>query len=141
MVDSSLVARLNIQLLFRITGLALGIQIALGGLVTFGYVDWRVHMGWGVILGILALVTLVFVYRMPAKSKRLVGLSVGLLVDIIIQGLIGFAAQGTGNNVVAWVHFLNSYAILAMLFMALGMTMIGSRMGQMGPTPPAVPAP
>ena len=60
--------RLNTQLLFRITGLALGIQLALGGLVTFGYIDWTIHMGWGIVLGILALVTLVFVYRMPGKS-------------------------------------------------------------------------
>ena len=127
---------MNIQLLFRITGLALGIQIALGGLVTFGYIDWTVHMGWGIILGILALVTLVLVYRMPMRNKRLVGLSVGLGVDILIQALIGFAAQDTGNNVVSWIHFLNSYAIFAMLIMGLGIAMMGSRMGQMGQNPP-----
>ncbi|MDG7006861.1 MAG: hypothetical protein JRN06_01305 [Nitrososphaerota archaeon] len=128
---------MNTQLLFRITGLALGIQIALGGLVTFGYMDWTIHIGWGVVLGILALVTLVFVYRMPAKSKRLVGLTVGMAADILIQAMIGFAAQDTGNNAVSWIHFLNSYAIFAMLFMGMGMAMMGSRMGQMGQTPPA----
>jgi heme A synthase len=125
--------QLNIQLLFRITGFALGIQIALGGLVTFGYIDWTIHMGWGIILGILALVTLIFVYRMPTRNKRLVGLSVGLGVDILIQALIGFAAQDSGNSVISWIHFLNSYAIFAMLLMGMGIAMMGSRMGQIPP--------
>ena len=128
--------QLNIQLLFRITGFALGIQLALGGLVTFGYIDWTIHMGWGIVLGILSLVVLVAVYRMPTKPRRLVGLSVGLAVDILIQAMIGFAAQDTGNNVVSWVHFINSYAIFAMLFMGMGMAMMGSRVGQGGQNPP-----
>ena len=65
------------------------------------------------------------------------GLTVGMAVDILIQAMIGFAAQDMGNNVVSWIHFLNSYAIFALLFMGMGMAMMGSRMGQMGQTPPA----
>jgi heme A synthase len=97
-------------------------------------------MGWGIILGILALVTLAFVYRMPTRNRRLVGITVGLGVDILVQALIGFAAQDTGNGVVSWVHLLNSYAIFAMLIMGLGMAMMGSRMGQMGQNPPMTPS-
>ena len=128
---------MDTKLLFRITGFALGIQLALGGLVTFGYIDWTIHMGWGIILGVLALVTLAFVYRMPGKPRRLVGITVGLGVDILVQALIGFAAQDTGNSAISWIHLLNSYAIFAMLFMGMGMAMMGSRMAQMGQTPPA----
>lgn len=126
---------MNIQLLFRITGLALGIQLALGGLVTFGYLDWTVHMGWGIVLGVLALVTLAMVYRMPAKPKRLVGLTAGLGVDILLQAIIGYAAKDTGNDAISWIHLLNSYAIFAMLFMGMGMAVMGSRMIQGGKDP------
>jgi heme A synthase len=132
----TMASNLDIRILFRITGFALGIQLALGGLVTFGYIDWTIHMGWGIILGILALVLLVFVYRMPTRNKRLVGLTVGLGVDILVQALIGFASQDTGNNAISWVHLLNSYAIFAMLIMGMGIATMGARMGQMGQTPP-----
>jgi hypothetical protein len=134
-------AEMNIQLLFRITGIALGIQLALGGLVSFGYIDWTVHIGWGIVLGILALVTLIFVYRMPTKPRRLVSLSVGLGVDILVQALIGFAAQDTANSAISWIHLLNSYAIFAMLLMGMAMATMGSRMGPMGQNPPMAAAP
>ncbi len=58
---------MNLAMIFRITGVVLFIQLALGGLVTFGYLDWTVHMMWGVVLGVLAIVALVFVLRMPSR--------------------------------------------------------------------------
>ena len=124
---------MNIQLLFRITGVVLGVQLALGGLVTFGYLDWTIHMGWGILLGALVLVTLLFVLRMPSRPRRLVGITVGIGVDVIIQALLGFAAQGTGNNLISWVHFMNAYAIFAMNLFALFMAMAGARMQQNPP--------
>jgi len=124
---------LNIQLLFRITGAVLFIQLALGGLVTFGYLDWTVHMGWGIVLGVLAIATLIFVARMPSKSKGLLGLTVGIGVDILIQGLLGFAAQNTGNNAISWVHFLNALAIYGMTLAGTFMAMAASRMAQASP--------
>ena len=129
----------NVQLLFRLTGAALGVQLALGGLVTFNYIDWTIHMGWGVVLGLLALVTLVMVYRTPGRPKRLVNLSLGIGVDILIQAMIGFAAQDSGNAAISWVHFLNAYVIFAMTIMATGMAMMGARMGQPGQGPPMAP--
>lgn len=121
---------MNIQLLFRITGAVLFVQLALGGLVTFGYLDWTVHMGWGIVLGVMAVVTLIFVARMPSKSKRLLGLTIGIGVDILVQGLLGFAAQNTGNNAISWVHFLNALAIYGMTMAGMFMAMAGSRMVQ-----------
>lgn len=128
---------MNLALLFRITGVVLGIQLALGGLVTFGYLDWTVHMVWGVILGALALVTLVFVFRMPSRPRQLVGLTIGIGVDILIQGLLGFAARETGSNAVAWVHFLNSLAIYGMSLFGTFMAMNAARMSQAAPMAPA----
>ncbi len=125
---------MNTQLLFRITGAALGIQLALGGAVTFFNLDVAVHTVWGVILGILALVTLVYVMRMPTRPKPLMGLAIGIGVDILVQALLGFATVATSDNTaLAFVHFLNALAIFGMTLMATGMAMAGARMAQ---TPP-----
>ncbi len=124
---------MNLSLLFRITGIVLFIQLALGGLVTFGYLDWTVHMMWGVVLGILAIVTLVFVLRMPSRPRQLVGLTIGIGVDILVQAMLGFAAQDTGNDVISWIHFLNSLAIYGMSLFGTFMAMAAARMSQAGP--------
>ncbi|MDE1853762.1 MAG: hypothetical protein KGI38_08465 [Thaumarchaeota archaeon] len=126
---------MNLQLLFRITGIALFIQLAIGGLVTFGYIDSFVHIIWGVVLGVLALVTLAFVFRMQSRPKQLVGLTIGIGVDILLQGLLGFAALGTGSNVISFVHFLNALAIYGM---TLAGTFMAMRAGHMVPPSQAV---
>jgi heme A synthase len=127
---------------FRILGAALGIQLALGGLVTFNFLDPSVHTLWGIVLGIIAVVNLVYVMRMPGRPRRLVGISIGVGVDILVQGLLGFAVLGTSSNAdlsngIAWVHFLNALAIFAMTLFGTSMAMAGARMSQapqMGPT-------
>ncbi len=127
---------LNLQFLFRITGAALGLQLLLGGLVTFGYIDASAHIVWGVVLGILALVTLVFVFRMPSRPMPLLRLSIGIAVDILLQGLLGFATMGTDSNALAFVHFLNSLLIFGMTLAGTFMAMAAARMSQaqqMGP--------
>ncbi|MDG6901961.1 MAG: hypothetical protein JRM80_08370 [Nitrososphaerota archaeon] len=137
----SALTALNVNLIFRITGIALGIQIALGGLVTFGFLDPFTHMAWGVVLGVLAIVALVAVARMPSKPKRLMGITIGIGVDILLEALIGAAALSTSSNAtlsngIAWVHLLNSFAIFAMSIMGSGMAMAASRMAA-GPAPQA----
>jgi heme A synthase len=124
---------MNTSMIFRVLGLALGIQIAIGGLVTFNFIGPFVHMVWGIILGVLAIVALVAVARVSPRPKRLFGITVGIGVDILIQALIGFAVLGTSSNAnlsngIAWVHLLNSFAMFAMSIMGAGMAMMGSRM-------------
>lgn len=124
---------MNLNLVFWVTGLALGIQVALGGLVTFGFLDTSVHIIWGVILGVLAIVALVTVARMSPRPKRLFGITVGIGVDILVQALVGFAVLGTSSNAtlsngIAWVHLLNAFAIFAMSMMGSGMAMMAGRM-------------
>lgn len=137
---------MDARLMFRITGAALGIQLALGGLVTFNFIDASPHIVWGIVFLVLAIVTLVFVNRMPGKPKPLMNLSVGIVADTIVQGLLGFAALGTSSNAnlsngVAWVHLLNAFAIFAMILTATGMLMGMARMSQGHPMPSAPPAP
>jgi heme A synthase len=133
---------MNLGMVFRLTGFALGIQLALGGLVTFGFIGPFIHIVWGVVLGLLAIVVLVFVARLSPRPKRLFGISVGIGVDILLQALIGFAALGTSSNAalsngISWLHLMNAFAIFAMLIAGMGMAMMGSRMAQGAMAPAA----
>ena len=126
---------MEIGKVYRITGIALGIEVAIGGLVTFGFLDPTAHIIWGVIVGILAILTLATVAMMKPRPKRLFGITVGIGVDVLIQALIGFAVLGTNSNAtlsngIAWVHLLNAFALFAMSFMGMGMAMMASRMPQ-----------
>ncbi len=121
---------INLQFLFRITGAALGLQLLLGGLVTFGFIDASAHIVWGVVLGVLALVTLVFVFRMPSRPVPLLRLSIGIAVDILLQALLGFATIGTNSDALAFVHFLNSLLIFGMTLAGTFMAMAAARMSQ-----------
>lgn len=123
---------MKIGLMFRVLGIALFIQLALGGLVTFGYLGTEVHIIWGVVLGILAIITLAFVVKLPSKPSRLVGITIGIGVDILIQAMLGFAAMEMGD-VVSWIHFLNALAIYGMTLAATFMAMGAGRMA----SPPA----
>lgn len=104
----------KVSLLFRVTGIAVFIQLAMGGLVTFGYLDSGAHIAMGVIVLVLALVTLLSAARTSPRPGPLVGLAAGIVVDVVIQGGLGFAALDLGNDVVSWVHFLNALAIYGM---------------------------
>ncbi|MDG6901835.1 MAG: hypothetical protein JRM80_07730 [Nitrososphaerota archaeon] len=124
------------SIIFRITGIALFIQLALGGLLTFGFVDPLAHIVWGAVVGILALVTLAFVIRLKPRPRPLTGLSVGLVLLLVLQVVLGFYTLDTGDQAVAWVHFINSLAIYGMgvagTFMALGI----DKMVPPGSSPP-----
>jgi hypothetical protein len=88
----------KISLVFRITGAAVGIQLAVGGLVTFGYIGAGAHILLGVIVGVLALVALVYALRIKPRVRPLVGLSTGIGVDVLLQAILGFGALGTSSN-------------------------------------------
>lgn len=123
---------MHLALMFRVMGIALFIQLALGGLVTFNYLDPLAHIVWGVVVGILALVTLVYVVRMPSRPKQLVGLAIGIGVDIVIQAVLGFAAMGMASNALAWLHFINALGIYAMTFLGSFMAMEASNVAMGG---------
>ena len=64
----------------------------------------------GIIVGSLALVTLVYALRMKPRVRSLVGLAAGVGVDILIQAILGFGVLGTSSNyslsnALAYVHF------------------------------------
>lgn len=124
--------------MFRLLGVALFIQLALGGLVTFGYLDPLSHVVWGVVLGVLALVVLVSVYRLPSKPPRLAGIAFGIGADILLQGLLGFAILRFNSEFLSWVHFLNALAIYGMTLAGTFMAMAGGRMADSAQGTPQV---
>lgn len=114
-------------------GAALGIQLALGGIATFWTADTIVgiHTGWGVVLGILAIVTFVYVMRTPNKPKPLVGITVSIGVDMLLQAILGFATRAYSyNNYLAYVHFLNALVIFGLAMVGTTMSLTAARMGQ-----------
>jgi len=125
---------MKISLLFRITGVLLFVQLALGGLVTLFSVDPISHIAIGVALFVSAVATMAMAFRLKPRPRQLVGLSAGIVADIVVQALLGFAILGTASNtyessVLAWVHFINALAIygmtLAGTFMAMGVERAG----------------
>lgn len=114
--------------MFRILGIVLFVQLALGGLVTFGYLGPFPHLVWGVILGLLAVAALVFVYRLPSKPKQLVGITFGIGLDVLLQGVLGVAILRYPSEFLSWIHFLNALAIFGMTLSGTFMVMAAGRM-------------
>lgn len=121
---------MKLSLLFRVTGIVVFVQLALGGVVTIYSIGPLSHIIFGIVVFILALATLGMVLRSRPRPKPLLGITAGLVADIVIQGLLGFATLGaSGNaamgNALSWVHFINALAIYGMAiagtFMAMGL--------------------
>ncbi len=106
---------MKLTLLFTLTGVAIFIQMALGGLVTFGYLDTSAHTVMGVVVLALALLTFVTAWRLNPRPRTLAAIAVQLVIFIVIQGALGFAAEDTGNNIISWVHLLNAVGIVGLV--------------------------
>ena len=70
-----------------------------------------------------------FVAKMSPRPKMLLGLAIGVGVDILAQALIGFTALATTSNPtlsdsIAWFHLVNVFAFFAM-FIPLSMAKPG----------------
>ena len=55
--------------------------------------------------------------------RPLQGLSVGLVLLIIVQIILGFTTLSTGNLVIAWVHLLVAMGIYGMVIAGTFMSM------------------
>src|SRR5439155_16376668 len=99
------------------------IQIALGGLLTFDYISWIPHAITGFIVLALAIVTLIVAQTSKPPFKPLQGLSIGLVLAIVVQIILGFLTLNTGNLAVAWVHLLVAVGIYGMVVSGTFMSM------------------
>jgi len=115
-------------LLFRLTAIVVFLQIALGGLLTFNFISPAPHIVVGFLVLILALSTMVFALIAKPPFKPAQRLSIGLVVLIIVQIVLGFATLESGNSVIAWIHLLNALAIYGMSIAGIFLTIQWNRM-------------
>ena len=106
--------------LFRITASVIIAQIALGGLVTFGFIDPLVHMLWGFFVTVVAMVTGFVTLRSRPTDRGLRGVSAGLIVAILAQVALGFTTLALASNFLAWVHLVLGVLVYAMAITGMG---------------------
>ena len=100
--------------LFRLTATVVLVQIALGGLVTFGFVAPLVHIVWGTLVVAVAIFTAVTALRTKPPDGGLRGVSTGLMVGLLAQVALGFMTLSLGSSVLAWIHLMVGVLIYAM---------------------------
>ena len=128
--------------LFRLTATVILIQIALGGLVTFSFIDPLLHIAWGILAAVVAIVAAVAALRASPIDRQLRGVGIGLVVAILVQGILGFSTLALNSDVLAWVHLVLGVLIYAMALTGMSFAQRGEHMsaGQAGVQPGAKPA-
>jgi heme A synthase len=106
-----------------VTMILVFLQIALGGLLTFDFISWVPHAITGFIVLALAIVILIIAQTSKPPFRPLQGLSIGLVLAIVVQIILGFATLNTGNQVIAWVHLLVAVGIYGMVVAGTFMSM------------------
>lgn len=116
--------------LFRITGIVVFIQLLLGGLLTFDFIDATWHIITGILVFVLALATMIAVLASKPAFRPMRGLSVGLVALIIIQMILGLATLRAGSPALAWIHFVVAMGIYGMAIAGTFMSMSWARMAR-----------
>lgn len=97
--------------LFRLMGAALGLQLVLGGLLTFGFISPLAHIVVGLVLFAIAIATMAACIFAKPVHKALRRVSVLIVLLLLLQIVLGFATLGSGSEVVAFFHFLVALVI------------------------------
>ena len=132
-------------MLFHVTA-AIFVQLLLGGLFVLNFIGGEAHIYVGVIVGILALATMILALISKPKYDAFRLSSIVLFVLIVLQGALGFSAFNSEiNDQLVFVHFVNAMLIygiaIAGVFYAVRwnrmMTVSGGEEKQVSPPPPA----
>jgi heme A synthase len=111
---------MNLVSLFRTTAGLILVQIALGGLVTFSFITPIFHMAWGFVVFAVAAVTSSVTLRSKPTDRGLREVSVGIILALIAQVVLGFSVLALGSNILAWIHLLLGVIIYAMALTGMG---------------------
>ena len=122
-------------LLFRLTAVVIFLQLILGGLLTFDFISPAPHIVLGFIVFALAIITAIFAFIGKPAFKPVRGLSIGMVVLIVVQIILGFATLDTGSSVIAWIHFAVALGIYGMAIAGIFLAVQWNRMSGM-PMPP-----
>ncbi|MDG6998502.1 MAG: hypothetical protein JRN15_05235 [Nitrososphaerota archaeon] len=99
------------SLLFRITAIAIFVQLLLGGLLTFDFINAGVHILMGIVVFVLAIGSAIVSLVSKPEQRSLQITSFVMVALIIGQMILGLDTLDTGNQVIAWIHFVNAIAI------------------------------
>ena len=97
--------------LMRVTGIMLGLQLILGGLVTFNLINPEPHVIVGFLLFAVAVATMIFVMLSRPSFRPVQLISVVMVILLILEIVLGFATLNGNNQAIAFAHFLNAIAI------------------------------
>ena len=97
--------------LFKLMGAALGLQLVLGGLLTFGFISPLAHIAVGLVLFAIAIATMAACLLANPVHKALRRVSALIVLLLLLQMVLGFATLGSGSEAVAFFHFLVALAI------------------------------
>ena len=114
---------MKIQVWLRLTSILVFLQIALGGLLTFSFISALPHIITGFAVLAFAIVALVMAQSLKPPFRPLQGLSVGLVLLVVVQIILGFTTLSTGNQVIAWIHLLVAMGIYGMVIAGTFMSM------------------
>lgn len=101
-------------LLIRLTALSIVVQIALGGLLTFGFISPEAHIVMGFTVYAVSIATLVLVFLNSYSPVFLKNMTIGMVVLLTMQIFLGFATLATGSNLIAFFHLLLAIAIFGL---------------------------
>ncbi len=122
--------------LFRLTATVILVQIALGGLVTFSFIGPEAHIGWGVVVGLVALFTLITAVRLKPMDRQLRGVSIGIIAALVVQVILGFSTMDLSSDLLAWIHLVLGVLIYAMALTGMSFAQRRERMTPSQVTPP-----
>lgn len=100
--------------LIRLTALSIVIQIALGGLLTFGFISPEAHIVMGFTVYAVSIATIVLVFLNTYSPDFLKNMTIGMVVLLTMQIFLGFAILATGSDLIAFFHLLLAIAIFGL---------------------------
>lgn len=100
-----------VVLLFETTTGVLFLQLLLGGLLTFNFINATAHIIVGFVVFALAVATMIAALISKPAPRALKNMSILLVVLLVVQILLGFDTLRTGSSSIAWVHFVTALLI------------------------------
>ena len=103
-------------------------QSITGSATVLGFYDFGAHMNSGYLTGVVVLVAMIIAFASKPKYNALRYASVALFALVVLQGLIGFAAE-TSDQVVL-DHFTNAHLVYGV---SIAIVFYAFRWGRMEP--------
>jgi hypothetical protein len=98
-------------LLFRITGIVIFLQLALGGLLTFDFIPVAPHILVGLLALILSVVTTLLSWLSKPSFRPMRIAATGLVAMVLIQIGIGFTMLKADSDLLSWIHLMVALGI------------------------------